>query len=107
MTAEEQLREHAKTLGISMNALKSLVNQVYVDDENFNKRKLAAAQQQLQSKQITAMDIEMSVNALRLEWERIRLTRWARRRNRWNRIKSFFKPKTKTNEQSKGNPQGR
>jgi len=107
MKAEDQLREYAQTLGVSMKALLTLVNQVFIDDENIRKRQNEQQRQMVERKQLMAMDLEMSVNAIDLEIKRGKLLRVKKRIERWNRIKSLFTFKKKVNEQPGTDPKGR
>ena len=95
MTNEEQLRDYAKTLGCSMRDLRNLVNNVYIDDENLAKRRNEAMQHQVNAKQLRALDLRTSVDALEYELARYKLNRIMRRINRWEKIKSLVirKPK--------------
>jgi len=90
-----------------MKALLTLVNQVFIDDENIRKRQNEQQRQMVERKQLMAMDLEMSVNAIDLEIKRGKLLRVKKRIERWNRIKSLFTFKKKVNEQPGTDPKGR
>lgn len=98
MTAEEQLREYANKVGVSMRVLRDAVHAYYTESAELKKADAARVQAEMNYKQLTASNLAISVNGLELELRRIKLVRVMRWINRWNRIKSFFKPKTKTNE---------
>ena len=100
-TAEEQLRQYAVTLGISMRELRQLVMQVYIDDENFQKRIQESMQHQVNSKQLSLMEINTRIAGMEAIITERKMNKMQSRLKRTEKIKSFFK-KPQPHEHSGG-----
>ncbi|MEI6297831.1 MAG: hypothetical protein WCO84_09435 [bacterium] len=92
-TAEETLRQHAVTLGVSMRDLRQLVLQCFIDDENFLKRQHEALQNQVNSKQIKLMDLEISNRGMEQVLLQGKLSRMVRRKRFFEKLNPFKKSK--------------
>lgn len=95
-SAEDKLRQHATTLGCSMRDLRQLVLQVFIDDENFQKRINESMQQQIQAKQIKLLDVELNNRGMEETLLQAKLHRKIARIKRWEKIKSVFTFKKKS-----------
>ena len=89
-SAEEQLKKYSETLGVSMRDLRQLVLNVFIEDENYVKRINEARSQQVQSKQLALLDVQLRNRGMKEVLLQDKLARLISRKNRRDRIKKFF-----------------
>jgi hypothetical protein len=103
-TADEQLRQYAITLGTSMRDIRQLVLQVYIDDENYQKRIAESIQHQVNNKQLALQDVQLRNYGMEAVILERKLNRMISRVKRIEKIKSFFTfTKKKSHEPVTGN----
>jgi len=100
-TAEEQLREVASASGKTMRDVYQLVDQVYRDEANYQKRIAELDQHKINAKQIALMGIELHNRAMEETLLQAKLNRHIRRLKRWEKVKSLFTKTKKTDGSEK------
>jgi hypothetical protein len=87
--AEDELREIATATNRSMRDIYRLVNQVYIDDENFQKRFAQAKQAEVSVKQLKLMEVQTHNETMRellLEKKLSRMIWWSRKKEKFTKI---------------------
>lgn len=102
-TAEDQLREIATATKRSIREIYLLVDKVYRDEENYQKRVAAANQARVAEKQIKLMDLQIDNEGMQAILLQRKLNRTIRNMRRWEKIKKVFTFKPKKNEPVAGN----
>ena len=89
-TPEEKLRSIAMAGNVSMRDIYNIVNQCYINEENFAKRKFALEQQQFQQKQLSLMDIQLHNEAMKEMLLKRKLEKMIWRMGKWESLKKLF-----------------
>lgn len=103
LSAEDQLREIAAATKRSIREIYLLVDQVYRDEENYQKRIASANQARVAEKQLKLMDLQIDNEGMQAILLQGKLNRTIRAMRRWEKVKSLFTFKPKKNEPVAGN----
>jgi uncharacterized membrane protein len=96
MKAEEKLRTIAEASKVSMREIYSLVNQVYIDDENLQKRFATAKNAEIAVKQMKLMEVQTHNETMKELLLERKLSRTIWRTKKWEQLTKIFKKNGRT-----------
>jgi hypothetical protein len=88
--AENQLREIATKAGVTIREIYQLVNKVYIDEENLQKRLYDLKNAEMQNRQLMLYDLQMKNEGLNNKILVFKLMRKERNINRIEKFNSFI-----------------
>lgn len=91
--AEQRLREIAEASGETMRNMYQMVQQVYRDEDNFQKQQISLNQNKVNAKQLALMDVQLHNETMREIMLQRKLNRVMWRLRKWEAVKSIFKKK--------------